>query len=275
MLKLLEGFYLNKYVFNVFAPSPYQSNPALTPVEIRRRVDELLRSMRFSVRGDGQSARSGNRLANPIVFRVFTGNNIGVSGLPVRVMYENNDIITTGTLNHNGEINVSAAARRIQGNRGNIFVRIHNESFQNIDSGLFQFNVAEAHFTIQVDADTPIHLTVTDENGNRNIPAETRIGQIISRTRYPLGGAGSPAFWRGVVSYDTSSSGNMFHATVSVYIQVGVTRTNEVIRNLSAIGVAQSTQSEAHARTMALQNLDISNDDIGFSMRAVENRLNR
>jgi len=268
---LLEDFYLNKFMFNVFASRPFQSSPALTPIEINRRVDEILRSMRFTVSGDGQSARRGNRLANPIVFR----SNSGVSGLPVRVMYGNNEIITTGTLSHSGEITVSAEARLIQGNRGNIFVQVCAESFPNIDSGLFQFNVAEAHYTLIMDADTSVHLTITDENGNRNIPVESRIGQILSGTRIQQGGADAPAFMRGVTSVDTSDSGNTFHATVSVHIQVGVTRTNEVVHSLSATGTAQSTQSEAHARTLAIQNLNISNRDIAFAMRAVESRINR
>jgi hypothetical protein len=297
MFRLLEDFYLNKFMYNVFATRPFQSNPAMTPVEISRGVDEVLRSMRFSVNGDGQAARRGERLANPIVFRVFLGNatnhrngdgdiaatnsnlegrnGIGVSGLPVRVIYGNHDTITVGALNHDGEITVSAEARQMQGNRGNIFLRICNASFPHIDSGLFQFNVAEAYYTLRMDADTTVHLTVTDENGNRNVAAEARIGQILSGTRIQQGGANAPVFMRGVATVDTSSSGEMFHATVSVHIQVGITQTNEVVQSFSATGSARSRQSEAHARTLAMQNIEIANRDIAFAMRAAESRLNR
>jgi hypothetical protein len=279
--RLLSDFYMNKFIFNVFSNRPFQNNPALSPLEINRRVDELLRSIRFSVvSGDRQSARRGDRLANPIVFRLFVGDHIGVLGLPVRLVYGNDETITVGALNHNGEITVSAVARDYQGSAGNVFVRLSSESFPSIDSGSLQFNLAEAHYTARVDGQiatgrTAIHLFITDENGNRHTAVEGRLGQIIAGGRYEQGGTGSPVFWRGIVTTNTYRSGNTFFVTASVNIQVGVTQTDDVVGSLNAIGTGQSTQSEAHARALAIQNIDISNREITFVMRRAEDRLSR
>ncbi|HOQ80607.1 MAG TPA: LPP20 family lipoprotein [Candidatus Cloacimonadota bacterium] len=219
--------------------------------EIDFLAKKLASSIRFKVvDGDKQTATVYKTLPKPVVFQAIISKDKkegALPGLPIKVLYGDGELIKNGVTTLTGEYSLPIIAKPYIENKGKVIIKLDIDRFPDFYEDILKDIATEASFTVQEEQPLPITLKVSDLNG-KNIPAiKSELSQVLRNNKL-IDKPNSPIYLKAdITNQDISQVGGRYQTTINVSIEIGVSKTKEVLgmKEITLKGMSSVSSSQA------------------------------
>lgn len=265
---LIPELLSKKAMYDSFADTPYSIANDVNVKVIDSNIRQLIASIRIDlVSGNQQNAKKGTQLPEPLVFKVSirdpqTGNTTALSGMPVKAVHSDGQMIEKGLTNNEGEYSFNVLAVPSQGDRGKVMLKLDSINLPSYFNSYINTVAGEAFFKTSEGSSVVVQVKVTDSKNTRQEKSERRLTKVLNDNNIQVNTI-SPLMMAGTLSVKDTKMvegvGSPQHiAVVDMDIQLMIIKTKEVLGTITASGKGMSSKSEKEAIEKAYDNISIN-----------------
>lgn len=280
----LSLFYSKKALYDNISDNPYPVNEALSIPVIDAKIRSIVSNIKITVKsGDGQKAKAGTSLAEPICFRLSysdeDGNNVPLNGFPVNITYGNGKVIGTGISNKEGIYSVYITAVASDDNKGKVIATAGMNKLPLAYRNVITTVQTVAEFETVPASPLTFRVEVKDKDGKRLNQVESRIIKLLAQMNHTCS-ENAPLALIGSFSVKDKKEVEGFNGTqtlvnAELVLNLKADFANESYGSVSSLAKGMSNKGESDAEKAAYNNVTIDQTQFASMISGAESKLQK